>query len=617
MGTPTPGGNRHRRRIRIALPVAATAVAAAVAGALFLSTAQAAEAPPAPARGTGLSSEALQELAAVAVAGDDTPGETSKASLSAGSSESSTESTESSSESSSTGSVDAKIIGGTTTTLTTAPWMAQLWYGDDRGTTSTSDDIGFFCGGTVVAPTKILTAAHCVKGYDWHANGFVVTGTAQLISADGDLHGGTAMGVWRQWNHPSYSATTIDNDVAVLTLPAPVKATPIRMTTNLDSASYAAGTTATVYGWGRTSSATQDISETLKAAELPIQSNAACTAAYGADYIKGHMVCAGEPATGSDTGTTSACNGDSGGPLVVKNAAGEDRIVGVVSWGVKDCVESGAYSVFAKMSTYVIPVYPRVDDTNLSGDHLADLWVRNSSTKTGYEIDSKGTSLAARESWGTWSGYNLVLQTDLDRDGYQDLMLRRASDGDVFWKHYVPSSGTWATKLIGDNWKTRRTIVTPGDVTGDYLPDMLAVDASGILWIYPGKGTGAFSAPVKVGSGWSQYDVVRGHGDFTGDGKTDLIARNSSTGAVYLYPGTGTAGTTAFGARIKVTTWTKTTYNAFDAVGDVSGDGIADFLARTPAGTLYLYKGTGKASTAAFAARISLGTSFKQYDLFA
>jgi secreted trypsin-like serine protease len=83
--------------------------------------------------------------------------------------------------------------------------MAQLWYHDDKGTSSTGDDLGFFCGGAVVAPTKILTAAHCVRGYDWKAHGAIVTGTSQLPTAvtnsDGsqstDLHGATVSGVWR------------------------------------------------------------------------------------------------------------------------------------------------------------------------------------------------------------------------------------------------------------------------------------------------------------------------------------------------------------------------------------------------------------------------------------
>ncbi|MFH9065136.1 trypsin-like serine protease [Streptomyces coeruleorubidus] len=597
-----PGGGRHRRRIRIALPVAAAGVAAAVAAALLTTSAGAATALPQPTIEPAISSPSLAELekrVAGAMAGDDTAGEASKASLSA-------------STNTSPSTIDPKVIGGNETTITSAPWMTQLHYYDDRGTSSTGDDIGFFCGGAVVAPTKILTAAHCVKGYDWHANGAIVTGTSQLPSADGtDLHGGTVTGVWRQWNHPSYNATTIDNDIAVLTLPVPVKATPIRMTTSGDTTSYNAGTSAKVYGWGRTSSTSDAISETLKTATLPVQSDTTCAGAYGSDFVKGHMVCAGNPATGSDAGTTSACNGDSGGPLVVNN-----RIVGVVSWGVTDCVAKGAYSVFSKVSSYVGATYPRLDDTNVSGDHKADLWVRNASTKTGYSKDSKGTSFAARESWGNWNGVNVVLQTDLDRDGYQDLVYRRSSDGDLFWTHYVISSGTWSTQQIADNWSTRTRIITPGDVTGDYLPDLLSVDSAGVMWIYPGKGNGTFAPRVQVGSGWNQYNSVRGKGDFTGDGKTDLIARSKTGGTIYLYKGTGKAGTGAFSSRVKVRTWSSTTYNAFDATGDITGDGKADFLARTPGGTLYLYKGTGKATSEIFATRISVGTDFKQYDIF-
>ncbi|MGY1578524.1 trypsin-like serine protease [Streptomyces sp. MN13] len=603
MSTTSSRSGRHRRRIRIALPVSAAGVAVAVAAALLTGSADAATSLPKPAFEPAVSSASAAELErrlVTAIAGDEAAGKgLSKSSYSAGTSE---------------GTVDAKIIGGTTTTITSAPWMAQLWYGDDKGTADKSDDVGFFCGGAVVAPTKILTAAHCVAGYDWNGHGSVITGTAQLPAVDDqgyitDLHGGSLSGVWRQWHLPSYDSATIDGDIAVLTLPYAVKATPIRMTTSGDTASYAAGTSAKVYGWGRTSSTNDDVSETLKTATLPVQSDTTCAAAYGSDFVKGHMVCAGQPASGSDSGTTSACNGDSGGPLVVNN-----RIVGIVSWGVQDCVAQGAYSVFTKVGSYVGAAYPRLDDTNISGDHKADLWVRNASTATGYSKDSRGSSFAARESWGDWSGVNLVLQTDLDRDGYQDLVYRRSSDGDVFWSHYVRSSNSWTTTRLADNWKTRTRIVTPGDVTGDYLPDLLSVDSAGVLWIYPGKGDGSFATRVQVGSGWNQYNSVRGHGDFTGDGRTDLIARSKTGNYVYLYKGTGKAGTGAFSSRIKVRTWSD--YNAFDAVGDISGDGKADFLARTPGGTLYLYKGTGKATSEIFATRISVGTDFEQYDIF-
>ena len=611
MDTPTSGSGRHRRQIRFALPVAAAGIAAAVTAAL-ISTSASAATQPAPTVKPVVSTPSqatLKQRAADAVAAVNSKTTMTKTS-------------------SSGSAVSPKIIGGGTTTIASAPWMAQLWYDDTKGTTSTSDDVAFFCGGTVVSPTKILTAAHCVKGFKWSTtNSVVITGTASLPTTNSDgsdnLHGGTVSAVLRQWNHPSYSASTINNDVAVLTLAAPVKATPIRLTTDTDTTSYKADTSAKVYGWGRTSSTTDDISETLKTATLPIQSDSTCSAYFGSLFIKGHMVCAGNPATGTDTGTTATCNGDSGGPLVVGG-----RIVGVVSWGVTengvDCVVKGSYSVFTKVSTYVGAAYAQIADSNLSlfnrvYDNKADLFARKSSTKVGYELDSKGTSFASRVSWGDWSGVNVILQADLNRDGFQDMVYRVASTGDVYWDHVVlnsdQTSASWATKKIFTNWKTRKAVIIPGDLTGDYLPDVLSEDSSGVLWLYPGKGDGTFATRVRIGSGWSQYNQLRGVGDFNGDGKADLLARKSSGGDLYLYKGTGKSGTGLFSARVKVRSgWTG--YNTLVAVGDLTGDGKADLLARTTGGTLYLYPGTGKATSEIFGTRKSLGTGFQQYDIF-
>ncbi|MDW4904573.1 trypsin-like serine protease [Streptomyces sp. ADMS] len=597
MGISLSGEGRHRRRARIAVPVVAAGLAAAVTGALMMSSANAATALPQPTADLSRSAPSaaeLKERVAGAAAGDGTPGATTnKSALTAGAVG---------------GTKDAKIIGGSTTAISAAPFMAQLWYYDDKGTPdATGDDVDFFCGGAVIAPTKILTAAHCVKGYNWKANGAVVTGTATLPDGDGNTNG-TVSGVWRQWNNPSYNSTTIDNDIAVLTLAYPVKAAPIRMTTAGDTASYKALTNAKVYGWGRTSSTTQDISQTLKTATLPIQSDATCTGAYGSDFVKGHMVCAGKPATGSDTGTTTACNGDSGGPLVVAG-----KVVGVVSWGVTNCVEKGAYSVFSKVTSYVGAVYPRVEDANLSGDHMADLWLRRASTKVGYSKTSKGTSFGPSNPWGNWDGVNVVLQTDLNRDDYQDLVIRDSASGAVYWMHYVPDTEAWATKQIFANWKTRTRIITPGDVTGDYKPDILSVDSAGALWIYPGKANGTFGSPSKVSTGWNQYNSIVGHGDFNGDGKADLLARTKTGSHGYLIKGNGKTGSQAFAGRVKVRTWSA--FNTLVTPGDVTGDGKADFLARTPAGTMYLYPGTGKGTSQIAGTPRSVGTDYKMWDI--
>ncbi|GHI04960.1 hypothetical protein Scel_32810 [Streptomyces cellostaticus] len=605
---PLPG--RHRRRIRLVLPLTAAGVAAAVAAALMTTSAGAATALPEPTA-RPVVTQPSQATLEKRIAGASRTGASTKTS--------------------SPSAVSPKIIGGTETTISSAPWMAQLWYHDDRNTADTADDVNFFCGGSVVSPTKILTAAHCVRNdnrdYNWQAHGAVVTGTDQLPTTDStgttDLHGGQATAVLRQWWQPGYDpvdreAGRNQDDLGMLTLAVPVKATPIRMVTSGDTASYAAGTQATVYGWGRTSSTSQDISQTLKTGTLTLQSDSTCSGVYDTGFVPGRMVCAGTQ-SGSDTGTSATCNGDSGGPLVVGG-----RIAGVVSWGIQDCVEKGYYSVFTKAGFYVSSAYAQIADTNLSlfnnkPDGKADLFVRASSTKTGYEKDSSGTSFGSRVSWGNWSGVNLLLQTDLNRDGYQDLVYRVSSTGDVYWEHFVLNSartdGSWTTTKIFSGWTTRTRIIAPGDITGDYLPDILSVDSGGTLWIYPGQGNGTFGSRVSVGTGWNQYNMVRGHGDFTGDGKADLLARQSSTGDLYLYKGTGKSGSGAFSARIKVrSAWTG--YNAFDAVGDVSGDGIADFLARTSGGTLYLYKGTAKATSEIFATRVSVGTGFQAYDLF-
>lgn len=160
-------------------------------------------------------------------------------------------------------------------------------------------------------------------------------------------------------------------------------------------------------------------------------------------------------------------------------------------------------------------------------------------------------------------------------------------------------------------WGGYKSYAIPGDMTGDSRPDLVAVDADGSTYLYPGKGNGEFYGKVKVvDKAWKGVKIF-GRGDLTGDGKADLLVRNSS-GVLYLYRGTQVEHT-PFAARIQARTgWNFTSYVTS---GDVTGDGIADVMARDSGGTLWLYPGTDKASSDVFGARKSLGTGFNQYNL--
>ncbi|WP_405602115.1 trypsin-like serine protease [Streptomyces sp. NBC_01410] len=586
-------GGRHKRRIRIAVPAVAAVVAALVGTGLAMSGSQAAETE-GPQLGSRqqidpLSQQELRSRTIEAMKAD----KASKRTL--------VQQPSSSSSSETTSAPSARIIGGSTTTISAAPWMAQLHFADSLGN-------GYFCGGVVVAPTKVATAAHCVKGIKWYETGTVITGTDQLPTelSDGswDFHGGVLRGAYRQWNHPAYSAATIDNDVAVLTLTSPVSVKPLPIMQNTDTALYTPGTDAKVYGWGRTSSTvTNSASQTLKVADADINSNAACQTAYGSSYVVGHMICAGAAPTGDDSTSETTCNGDSGGPLV---AGG--KLVGLVSWGDQNCSAVGKYGVYAKVSTYSAPIRARVNDTNWTGDHTADLLARRASDSTLFGWTSKVTSLTRQYNHGYFGGVTLMVQADLNRDDYQDL-LYRLSNGDVYWA-YDPDL---APKLIAKGWGAHKQILVPGDLTGDDLPDMMAVNSSGNAYLYPGKGTGAFAAPVLIGAGWGQYGIVRGHGDFTGDGRADILARGAG-GATYLYTGTGKA-TGTFAARRLVGTF-GSSFNALVTTGDVNSDGNADLFVRDTTGKLWLYPGNGKSTGGIFATRVAFGTGWQAYNLF-
>ena len=150
---------------------------------------------------------------------------------------------------------------------------------------------------------------------------------------------------------------------------------------------------------------------------------------------------------------------------------------------------------------------------------------------------------------------------------------------------------------VGSGWQVFNSIFGAGDFNGDGRQDVLARDSAGYLWMYPGNGGGGWLPPVKVGSGWQGFNSIFGAGDFNGDGHQDVMARDSA-GYLWMYPGNGGGG---WLPRVQVDTgWN--IFSALFGVGDFNGDGHQDVMARDSAGVLWLYHGTGSGSWSAWSA---------------
>ncbi|MFJ9431884.1 FG-GAP repeat domain-containing protein [Streptomyces sp. NPDC101490] len=207
------------------------------------------------------------------------------------------------------------------------------------------------------------------------------------------------------------------------------------------------------------------------------------------------------------------------------------------------------------------------------------------------------------EQWnevGDWNGANISFVSSLDSNTYGDLLETyrgRLYRGDID---------------LGGGWQIYNLLIGPGDLSGDGKGDLLARDGSGVLWLYRGNGEGtSFAGRVRVGAGWGGFNRIVGAGDYSGDGRTDLVARDGA-GVLWLYKGTGSA-TTPFGARLKIGAgWGA--YKQLVAPGDIDGDSKGDLLGVASNGELFRYVSTGKDNgTHTFSPRVRIGTGYQIY----
>jgi secreted trypsin-like serine protease len=227
--------------------------------------------------------------------------------------------------------VAPQVVGGEPVVPGRFPFAASLTVAIPSGGVAA-------CSGSLVAPSYVLTAAHCVTD----AEGGVVDPRAIEVGIGDEplSRSGPPSAAIQVTRHPLWDQTTIDDDWALVRLAHPSAATPVALAAAGDP--LAAGTAATIVGWGKTTD-TSGLPDTLQTAVLPVRDTATCLAAYPL-FDTATQLCAGIAGPGGRDG----CNGDSGGPLLV-SSGGTWQEVGVVSYGLgSGC--TAAPTAFARVS---------------------------------------------------------------------------------------------------------------------------------------------------------------------------------------------------------------------------------------------------------------------------
>ncbi|XP_040211910.1 serine protease 33-like isoform X3 [Rana temporaria] len=237
--------------------------------------------------------------------------------------------------------VSGRIVGGTDSLDGEWPWqVAVIDYLSDGQS---------LCGGSLISPEWVMTAAHCINHPIQLSNYNVFLGMYEFGLIDPNT---VVANVSNIIVNSQYSSVVTPGDIALIQLATPVNYTQYIMPICLPSSNttFPCGTECWVTGWG-TRSLKGDVVQfgVLQEVMVPLIDHNTCQKLYnnaGDDFIIQYdQICAGYK-----TGQKDVCQGDSGGPLVCK-VRGVWYQVGVVSWG-NGCAEPYYPGVYTSVTDY-------------------------------------------------------------------------------------------------------------------------------------------------------------------------------------------------------------------------------------------------------------------------
>ncbi|MBA2950036.1 FG-GAP-like repeat-containing protein [Streptomyces himalayensis] len=291
-----------------------------------------------------------------------------------------------------------------------------------------------------------------------------------------------------------------------------------------------------------------------------------------------------------------------------KTNAGTYVYSGMYSWTLTATAAEGAgtYTTSGKISVGG----GRQGFHDQGGYAFGELATLNSSGGlTLHYTSGKGTFDSKRSASGWPAGTVAVPFGDMGSDRCSE-MLVRMPNGELrrYSGHcgssYSPSSSHTS---LGTGWNAYNVLVAPGDLTGDGRTDLLARKAStGDIYVFANDGHGKLAAGKKIRTGWTAYTKIVGAGDLNGDGFGDVLARHKD-GTLYRYDGLGNG---LLKERVKLYSNWGASYNAIVGVGDITGDGKNDLVVRDTAGGLYRNAGYGNGS---FAPRVKIASGWQGY----